>query len=210
MSHSGFFTRNLAVFALVLMLASVLLPSAYYSYHLKDPTPSQLLVAISIGVFSSVVFLWILDSVAILQFKSPWVSRSVYGVAVASILGTSVGVYKDAFSDLKYPYEGRWEVSVISKDGEVVHKIVALAYSDRSDTYWGNSDYAPVLPNDSTSAVWVGLTDFSPVENRVVIRWYLGDGSRFTAETDNITSSRGGRLFTGDIGNQKLRIARPN
>jgi hypothetical protein len=98
---------NLSGIALLLMLASVLLPSAYYSYHLKDPTASQLLIAICIGLFSSLLFLWIMDAVSILRFRAEWVSKSVYGAAIVSILGTSVGVYQQAFSENKYPYEGR-------------------------------------------------------------------------------------------------------
>jgi hypothetical protein len=205
-------TRNLPGLALMLMLASVLLPAAYYSYHLKDPRPSQLLVAICIGVFSSVVFLWILDSVAILQFRSSWVSRSVYGLAIASILGTSVGVYKDAFSDAKYPYEGRWEVLLINpKDGrEIAHKTVALVYSERSDTYWGNSDYEP-LPTDSAArAAWLGVNDFNPKEKRAVLNWYSGAGEKFAADI-RVDSERAGRLFVGKMDDQTtVRISRPN
>jgi hypothetical protein len=45
----------------------------------------------------------------------------------------SVGVYKDAFSEAKYPYEGRWEVQLIdAKDGqEIAHKTIALVYTTR-------------------------------------------------------------------------------
>src|ERR1022692_5321363 len=93
--------------ALLLMLFGILVPAAFYAFKLRDPTPPQLLVAICISLFSSVVFLWILDSTSILRFRSEWVSRSVYGAAIVSVLGTSVAVYKDAFAAKAYPYEGR-------------------------------------------------------------------------------------------------------
>jgi hypothetical protein len=146
---------NLAGVALLLMLASVLLPSAYYSYHLKDPTASQLLVAICMGLFSSLLFLWIMDAVSILRFRAEWVSKSVYGAAITSILGTSVGVYQQAFSENKYPYEGRWNLSMIdgAQNTRIIDLDLAIVYSDRSDSYWGYSEYrqAPTPEKEKTS-----------------------------------------------------------
>jgi hypothetical protein len=133
-------------------------------------------------------------------------------VAIASILGTSVGVYKDAFSEAKYPYEGRWEVQLIdAKDGqEIAHTTIALVYSERSGTYWGNSDYEPPPANNPARAVWLGVNDFSPEENRVVLNWYSGSGEKFAADT-RVSSERTGRLFVGKTDNQTtIRIFRPN
>ena len=97
------------------MLAGILIPSVVYSLNLKDPTPAELLIAICIALFSSVLFLWILDATSVLRFRSEWIGKSIYGAAIASIIGTSVAVYSDAFSERKYPYEGRWEISISSK-----------------------------------------------------------------------------------------------
>ena len=97
--------RQLPRLTLMAVVIAVLMPAANYSLRLSDPTPSQLLVAISIGVFSSVVCLWLLDAVSILRFRSEWVSRSVWGAAIVSILGTGVGVFQGAFAERKYPYE---------------------------------------------------------------------------------------------------------
>lgn len=98
--------------ALLLMMVAIILPAVNYSLWLKNPTPSELLVAICIALFSSVVFLWILDVTGVLPFKSGWVSKSVYGAAIASVLGTSVAVYSEYFSQRKHPYEGKWELTI--------------------------------------------------------------------------------------------------
>jgi hypothetical protein len=205
-------TKNVPTLALGLMLMSVLLPSAFYSYHLKDPTPSQLLVAICIGLFSSVVFLWILDAVSILRFRSEWVSKSVYGAAIVSILGTSAGVYKDAFSASKYPYEGAWIVSILNfnTNQEIASATVALAYSDRSDTYWGNSTYQPPRPEQKIGAVWIGVSDFNPSEGRILLTWYNVNGEKSVVQPQ-VTAQRAGKLFEGGDGRSlSVRIARPN
>jgi hypothetical protein len=205
-------TKNVAGIALLLMLASVLLPSAYYSYHLKDPTPSQLLVAICIGVFSSVVFLWILDAVSILNFRAEWISKSVYGVAIVSILGTSAGVYKDAFSESKYPYEGRWNLQVFDQERRedvFTDSTVALVYSVQSETYWGYSDYRQPPANDLTRVVWVGVDDFDPQGGHILITGYTSNNEKRTLET-SVEKQRTGKLFVGHVDKTIIRLARPN
>ena len=92
--------------ALLFMLMGVLMPSVIYSVNLRTPTPAELLIAICIALFSSVLFLWIMDATSVLKFRSEWISKSVYGAAIASILGTSVAVYTDVLVERKYPYEG--------------------------------------------------------------------------------------------------------
>ena len=86
-----------------------------------------------------VVFLWILDATSILRFRAEWISRSVYGAAIVSVLGTSVGVYQDAFNEQKYPFEGRWEVKVRKAEQTtfVANHTVVLAYSRTAKVYWG-------------------------------------------------------------------------
>lgn len=59
-----------------------------------------------IGCFLGVMVLWILDVTDMLLFRSAWVGRSIWLAAIASILGTSVGVYKDAFTEYARPFEG--------------------------------------------------------------------------------------------------------
>jgi hypothetical protein len=212
--HLGRLSRslpNLTGIALLLMLASVLLPSAYYSYHLKDPTAAQLLIAICIGLFSSLLFLWIMDAVSILRFRAEWVSKSVYGAAIVSILGTSVGVYQQAFSENKYPYEGRWNLSLINGD-EIVRVLdldIVLVYSDRSDSYWGYSDYKPAMTSQKDAAVWATLNDFGPKDGSMVLTWIDGNGSQHSLIV-KVEAKRQGKLFEGTNGQTTIRLSRPN
>jgi len=80
--------------AFTLMIAGILVPTAMYSFRLTSPSPAELLVAVSIALFASVLFLWIMDATGILPFRAAWISKAVYGAAITSILGTSVAVYK--------------------------------------------------------------------------------------------------------------------
>src|SRR5258708_1191620 len=86
--------QQLPRLALMAVVVAVLVPAVNYSVHLTDPTPAQLLVAICIGVFSSVLCLWILDAVNVLRFRSEWVARSIWTAAIVSVLGTGVGVFQ--------------------------------------------------------------------------------------------------------------------
>src|SRR5436309_1899649 len=87
---------TITTIAFFLMLGGILLPTAKYAFALREPTPAQLLVAVCMAMFSAVLFLWILDATEILPFRAAWVSKSVYGAAIVSVLGTSVAVYRDA------------------------------------------------------------------------------------------------------------------
>jgi hypothetical protein len=133
------------------------------------------------ALFSAVLFLWILDATSILPFRSPWVSRSVYGAAIVSVLGTSVAVYRDAFASSKYPYEGLWEVT-ISESGQTTpisqHRLL-LGYSTSAETYWGFSDTRLASPESgnatmSTQPNWIEVTEFFPVDQRMVIEMHRG------------------------------------
>ena len=134
------FGRQIPRLSLMVVVVAVLMPAVNYSLRLSDPTPSQLLVAICIGVFSSVICLWLLDAVSILRFRSEWVSRSVWGAAIVPILGTGVGVFQGAFAERKYPYEGQWLVRVYSpsENAFVAERQAVLIYSQSTESYWGD------------------------------------------------------------------------
>ena len=76
-------------------IGSYELPASTHNFRLTDPSPAELLVAVSIALFASVLFLWIMDATGLLPFRAAWISKAVYGAAITSILGTSVAVYKD-------------------------------------------------------------------------------------------------------------------
>ncbi len=176
----GLMMRGLKIseMALGLMLLGILVPAAFYAFRLHDPTPPQLLVAICISLFSSVVFLWILDSTSILRFRSEWVSRSVYGAAIVSVLGTSVAVYKDAFATKAYPYEGRWQVTVSDPTSNklIANHSVVLSFSDSAGEYWGYSEFIPAS-SPSDRAAWVEVLSFLPDDGSLILRLVSQSGS---------------------------------
>jgi hypothetical protein len=133
------------------------------------------------AMFSAVLFLWILDATSILRFRSEWVSRSVYGAAIASILGTSVGVYRDAFADSKYPYDGLWDVTIIQtgQTSPLTQHRFLMGYSRRGETYWGLSDthltaVSPSSAQATTTPVWIEVTDFLPGQKRMIVEMHCG------------------------------------
>jgi hypothetical protein len=123
--------KRIPEMALTLMLVGILAPTAMYSFRLSSPTPADLLVAVSIALFSAVLFLWILDATNLMPFRAAWISKAVYGAAITSILGTSVAVYKDFFYADKYPFEGAWQVSIEKADDPThpTETILLLSYS---------------------------------------------------------------------------------
>lgn len=171
-----------------LIVFAVLFPAMRYSVGLSAPQPAELIVAICIAVFSSLLCLWLLDVTGVFPFRSVWVSRAVYGAAVLSILGTSAGVYQGAFSDRKYPLEGDWTVRVADQSGKVLAKrTVVLIHSERADTYWGYSDYDP----KDAGANWLEVASLSTETGSTTIKMVSnGTTSEVTAKIKAATSRR--------------------
>ncbi len=181
--------------ALTLMLLGILLPTAFYSFKLaqSSPTPSDLLVAVCMALFSSVLFLWIMDATSILPFRASWISKSVYGAAIMSVLGTSVAVYKDYFNTRKYPYEGAWNVVLTSNasPNSPIEFPVILTYSEAAGAYWG---YSNLVPKSQSSIIWAEVTDLAPDEKALELKVYLSDGTQHTYKWP-IGVERKGKLF---------------
>jgi hypothetical protein len=193
----GGFEFSIPTIAFGLKLIGILLPTAKFSLDLKEPSPPQLLIAICIALFSAVVFLWILDATSLLRFRAEWVGKSIYGAAIASVLGTSVAVYKDAFSERKYPYEGRWEVQ-IRKDGQLIaNNQLIMMYSDSAETYWGFSDFKPSQQALDIVARWVRVNDFDNKSGKINLS-YLDNEGREEIIAMSLISKRNGELFTSD------------
>jgi hypothetical protein len=171
-----------------------------------------LLVAICIALFSSIVFLWILDAVSILRFRSEWVSKSIYGAAIASVLGTSVAVYKDAFTTRKYSYEGGWQLQIIPQvQAPDISLPVLLMFSEQSDVYWGYSEYHPSKEPEGT--IWGQVTVFAPkgASASVSIRLFSNNGREKIVSAENLKSENKGKLFYGLLNDgSKIRLSRPN
>lgn len=176
------------------MLIAIVLPAVTYSINLRDPSPAQLLIAICIALFSSVVFLWILDATSILKFHSPWVSKSVYGAAIVSVLGTSVAVYQDAFTARKYTYEGGWQLSVLreKEDKFLADNTVVLVFSESAGAYWGYSN--AVRHGDNNRASWLEVKEFSPADCSLIVGLSFPDGAEKVIRA-SCTIERQGRLI---------------
>lgn len=180
------------------MLVGILVPAASYSFRLSNPTPSELLVAISVGLFSSVLFLRILDATSLLTFRTAWMSKAIYGAAIASVIGTSVGVYKDYFESSKYPYDGVWHLSLKrSADAEPIECLLLVTYSKNAEKYWGYSNFATTVNADNKTKVtyWFELIDYVPEERKARFRMVVSDGSEKTIE-QSLKSNRKGKLLT--------------
>jgi hypothetical protein len=201
---------NVPTLALLLLLAGTLVPTVKYSFDLKNPSPAELLVAICISLFSGVVFLWVLDATSVLRFRSEWVSRSVYGAAIASILGTSVGVYKDSFSARREPYEGHWELSIHKTDPSSplsTHYSVLISYSNQANAYWGYSNYTPRA--NGSEPVALEISDFDPIHLKLRLTMHKTAGEDEIIESD-LESSRGGKRFLSKgVGTWSIDLSRP-
>jgi hypothetical protein len=192
--------------ALNLMLAGILMPTALYSFKLvqSSPTPGDLLVAVCVALFSSVLFLWIMDATSILEFKAAWISKSVYGAAIVSILGTSVGVYKDYFNARKYPFEGQWQV-VLTSNADPTRPTefpVVLTYSEGSSKYWG---YSNLVSKSPESILWVEVSEFVPEEKTLELQAHFGDGAQRVFKWP-VISSRKGKFFKSEKESSNLSI----
>jgi hypothetical protein len=202
---------QLPTVALTLMVAAMLVPTVRYSISLHDPTPAQLLVAICIAVFSSVVALWVLDAVSVLQFRSAWVSRGVYGVAIASILGTSVGVYQGAFADRKYPSEGAWDVRVVAvaENSTLAHHQVVLIHSETADVYWGYANATLSGQDAQAKAAWLEVVEFIPEKGSISLRLLMRDGKEIAVESQLKSENKGKSYHSGDDVKYKVVLSRP-
>jgi hypothetical protein len=188
------------------MLGIILVPPLIYSVNLfsKSTTADEIIVAISIGVFASVVYLWILDATGILSFKSEWVSKTVYGAAIASILGTSAAVYQGYFVGDKHPYRGAWELTY----EQSVYK-ASISYSNNAETYWGYTEVAYGW-NDTLWFDSIEIIDFNPEEKIIVIR-HVSSGNKQREEKIPIQIKRNGKLIeSNNSGGNLFRLKREN
>jgi len=198
--------------ALTMMLMGILAPTAFYSFRLaqSSPSPADLLVAVSVALFSGVLFLWIMDATGILPFRAAWISKSVYGAAIVSILGTSVAVYSNYFNARKYPYEGPWSVILTSATdpNRPTEFRTVLTYSQDASKYWG---YSNLLSRSQDSILWAEVTDFVPEEKTLELKVYLNDGTQRVYKWP-IVSTRKGKLFKSDKNdsNIALEMRRPS
>lgn len=201
-------SRQLPQLTLMAVVVAVLMPAVNYSIRLHDPTPAQLLVAICIGVFSSIVCLWILDAVGVLKFRSEWVARSVWAAAIVSILGTGVGVFQGAFAERKYPYEGPWAVRVYATSDKsfIAERQAILTYSQSTESYWGYSETSLPTPPQPNKAISLEIVAFDPKKPDVTLRLLFADGKQTVLE-QGLTSEQSGVRFRTAASNPDIAIS---
>ena len=205
-------TATIPSLALLLMIGGILFPAVYYSLHLTDPTPASVLVAICVSLFSSVIYLWILDATGILIFRKEWISKSIYGAAIVSVLGTSVAVYKDYFEQDKYPLQGIWKFTTIDKNKNIsFENELLLSFSKNSSVYFGFSNHTSALA-DSTAISSVEVSQLSPKEKFIVFKIINGKGLTETFRKIITTSDNEKQILLSIDSTDKYTyiISRPN
>ncbi len=165
--------------ALIMMIAGILFPAVFYSANLRHPTPTTLLVAICVCLFASVIFLWILDATSILQFRKEWISKSIYGAAISSVLGSSVAVYKDFFEADKYPLRGSWEIMIIDSQSNktIFDNELLLGYCRNNAEYYGFSEL-DMKGTDSSLVSFIEIKKLSLNDNNVIADFVFRNGNR--------------------------------
>ena len=209
----GSFKGSIPTLALVMMIAGILLPAVFYSSQLRNPTPARLLIAICVALFASVIYLWILDATGILVFRKEWISKSIYGAAIASVLGTSVAVYKDYFDDDKYPLRGKWGVSIIDKNKNLLSENeLLMGYSRHSSVYYGFSNFVS-HSYDTGLISYLEIKQLSP-EDKFIIYQLGHPNGRVEAFKNSFTLSGNSAQIQikadSASANYEILISRPN
>lgn len=209
----GIFKGSIPTLALFMMIAGILLPVVFYSYHLNNPTPSGLLVAICVALFASVIYLWILDATGILVFRKEWISKSIYGAAIASVLGTSVAVYKDYFDDDKYPLRGKWNVTIIDKrNKQLSENELLIGYSKYSSVYYGFSNFVSHSV-DTGFISYLEIKQLSLEDNYIILQLGHPNGQLESFKNSFRLSNNSSQIqIIGDTAsmNYEIVISRPN
>lgn len=202
--------------ALVVMLVSIMLPPVNYAIRQKEATPTQLITSICISLFASVLFLWILDATGIAKFRSAWISRSVYSVAVFSVLAATVGIYKDGFATHLHPLDGIWSMSAWTGDNERVadNLEVILYFKQSRDGYSGYSAYVASGQDQEDRINHFRIERLSPEDGIVFATAYRGTRS-VPVHSDGLKLSRNKASFefisgtAGTLGATRYVFSRP-
>lgn len=97
-----------------------------------------------------------------------------------SVLGTSVGVYKDFFAERKHPFEGEWVLTIMEekKSEPLAQHSLILMYSKSSGFYWGYSDYDRTGNAKTLGSIWSQVEKFTPENGEIEIYLYLSDNTK--------------------------------
>ena len=207
---------SLAEQALLLGLIAMLFPAVNFSLSPGGPEEAtNLVVAICVALFATVTYLWILDATNVLRFREKWVSQTVYGAVITSVLGTSAAVYSSALRDNSGPqYNGAWDLRLVQDGAVIAAHHVLLVFSKNSESYWGRSD---VISGDSCRAAldepegrfcFVYIDDFAPSGTTASAALRFRRGTDEAAFTVSFTSDRDGVSWKGEGGGYSIDLVR--
>jgi hypothetical protein len=92
----------------------LILPDPIYNQWIGDlefkkPDMNVLVIFICITFAVLTLLLWVFHAIGLIKFEDKWIFRSIYGVAISAILGTTVSIYSNAVAQQnKKPLEGLW------------------------------------------------------------------------------------------------------
>lgn len=138
-------------------------------------------------------------------------SKSVYGAAIVSVLGTSVAVYKDFFSDRKYLYEGKWELTIQKKDADTYmgRFAVSMNYSENAGSYWGFSNFCVSCKENDEKLVWLEIMSFDEKTPGISLQAIQGNGSDFVIQTALEEKTSGKKFVSLPDSEYRVRLYRP-
>ena len=127
--------------------------------------------------------------------RAEWISKSVYGAAIVSFSERVSRYIRTFLRTRKYPYEGRWELTIRSLDDNknIANHTVAISYSESAGTYWGYSNIHLGNPSEPAQVVWVEVVEFSSDEKKITLRLISKDEST-SMITQTLKIERNGQL----------------
>jgi hypothetical protein len=175
--------RRLPTIALSVMLIALLLPTLSFSMRRTPASVTELVAITSVTLLASVLSLWIMDAIGLLQFRYPWMSKTIYTATIASLLAVSVSIYKSSSDSRRFPYEGPWRVRIIpvAPNGQAVDTEMILAYSEAGNYYWGFSRHSK-MQEDLLQVMWIEMIALSVDESRATLQICCNNGTSTTKE----------------------------
>lgn len=180
--YESFRSQPLPFIALVTGVA-IITPAVTYSISVAPRAPEDVIMAGAVSLFCVTIYIWILDLIKFIDFRSKGVRAGVYSAAVLVILGSCATLVKSRLSRPAFPYAGYWSLPMTYSYWDPNRSVwattrgtwrVCLTYSERTGTYTGVS--VPnwyVLQDDPASGThveWVEISEFAPESKRIRLK----------------------------------------
>jgi hypothetical protein len=185
--------------AIVAMLIGIMAPplvNVWQAFRQGSLTPVQVITAVCMSVFASVLVLWILDATRLRAFPSNWMSRAIWALAISSILSAGIGMWKGQFTDRANPFDGLWKVSCWTDSGEQIADAEELifAYNKPAHRYQGFSSYH--FANDKTNGIHHLAATMNAEEGYMQVKMLRSRRETFDLTRDAIFNSESRMVFT--------------